>query len=153
MAYTPRILNEADDYTGIRTTARLDKRQLSDKAIGSPGLLPAVESKIIIMLPGYAGLGTNYKNMLRSAVTKITAAWALQSVPEHEKSLDYDVTRDRDKQVAALLLQAEDDLGEIPALQADITPPDLVRLAGPTRTKKATTTGIYAWIYETSVIV
>jgi len=151
MTYAPRILNETGDYDGVRTAAGLNTRQLSDTAILSASLLPAVESKAIIAIPGYASLSSDYKNLLRSAVTKIVAARAILSLPESEKSLDYDVTRKRDEQVKILLDEAAIEIADIPGSGDDVDLPDILRVSGPTRTKKLTT-GTYGWIYESSVL-
>jgi len=152
--YTPVILNEPGDMDGVRYMAGISDRLLSDAAIKSPALLPSVEAKMIITMPTYASLGIQYALLLRSAVTKITAAWALLSLPETEKSLDYSVTRHRDDQIKRLLDEAANETGKIPGT-ADPTygPDNLVQLTGPTRTKKLTTTGDYAWIYESDVLV
>ena len=114
MAYAPRILNEDGDLQGVRYMAGLTERQLPDAAILSPALLPGVEAKAILFIPGYATLAADYKALLRSAVTKITAAWALVSLPESIKSLDVTFTQKRDEQVDRLLKEAAFELGEIP---------------------------------------
>lgn len=147
MSYTPRIMTEAGDMDGIRVMARMNERELSDADILSPGLLPGVEARVILSLPGYASLGADYTAILRSAVTKITAAWALASQPESEKSLDYDQTRKREEQVSRLLSEAKDDLGLIPGSEPSFTTPDLLRVAGPTRTAKTTEQNWFGWIY------
>ena len=149
--YTPKILTESGDKDGIRYMAGLSNRQLPDAAILSPALLPSVEAKMILTIPTYASLGTEYTLLLRSAVTKITAAWALTSLPETEKSLDYSVTRHREEQVTRLLSEAANEIGEIPGSEPSYDQPTLVQLAGPTRLKKRTT-GTYGWIYESSVL-
>lgn len=145
MSYSPRILNETGDLDGVRYLAGLTERQLPDAAILSPALLPGVEAKAILSIPGYATLAADYKIMLRSAVTKITAAWALVSLPESIKSLDVTFTQGRDEQVDRLLKEAASEIGEIPGSEPTYSPSDLVRVSGPTRTAKLS--GYYGWIY------
>lgn len=146
MTYAPRILNETGDLDGVRYMAGLTERQLPDAAILSPALLPGVEAKAIIGLPGYASLAADYKTLLRSAVTKITAAWALMSLPESIKSLDVTFTQRRDEQVDRLLKEAASEIGEIPGSEPTYEYPDLVRVSGPTRTAKLT--GDWGWLYQ-----
>lgn len=142
MPYAPRILKEEGDFDGIRYAAGLDDIYLPDVAILSPGMLPAVEARIVKSCPGFASLDADATLMLRSAVTKLTAAAALRAVPDSERSLDYDVTRRRKEQADEMVRSAEEDLSQIDGFDEGIPTPDVVRLSGPTRERKRRGQGI-----------
>ena len=122
--------------------------QLSNSRILSNAFLPAVEAKVIKNIPGYAAFTGDDLILLRSAVTKLTAAQAVRASMESEKSLEYSYGRKREDLLKSLLTGAEDDLGTIASVAADIAPSDVFRLSGPTRARKADS----EWIYETVVI-
>jgi len=146
VSYSPRILTGGTaDYDGIRSAAGLDSDALSDTTILSAAFLPGVEARVIKNFPGYASLGTDDNLLLRSAVTKITAAVSIATLLKSETSLEYKYTRDQENQIKALLDSASVELALITVDDSDIIAPGMFGLAGPTRTRKAEN----EWIYET----
>jgi len=148
MSYVPRILTEWDDLQAVRHAAQMNVKTLPDSRILSNAYLPSTEAKVIKLIPGHATLGVDDTLLLRSAVTNLVAARAIRVAMEIEKSLEYEYKRTREKMAEALEKQAAEDLGDISVLASWVTPADILRVSGPTRTAKANET----WLYETSVI-
>ena len=134
MAYTPRILTDTDDYEGVRFAAQRTVGQLSDDNILSPVLLPAVETTLIGLIPGYASLGVDDTYLLRSACVNLVAARAISRLMKKETAMEYSYTRDSEA-IAALETQAWDDLSTI--LPDTAFPTSLFITYGPTKAKVA----------------
>jgi hypothetical protein len=149
MAYTGKILKDPSDLEGVRLLAHMNATRLSDAAILSPAFLPAVEAKLILKVPTYAGLSGNDLAFLRSAATKLTAALAVRMIPDSEKSLDYTYTQDCKARADALEAEAAADITNIAAVSAALEEPDIASVEGPTRERKKTGGG---WIEAGTVI-
>jgi len=134
MAYTPRILTDSKDYDGIRFAAQRNLRQLTDDNILSPVLLPAVETTLIGLIPGYASLSVDDTYLLRSACVNLVAARAISRLMKKETAMEYSYTRDSEA-ITALEAQAWDDLSTI--LPDTSFPTSLFITYGPTKAKVA----------------
>jgi len=132
MAYTPRILTEAEDYDGVRFAAQRNSRQLTDDNILSPVLLPAIETTLIGLIPGYASLSSNDTNLLRSACVNLVASRAISRLMKKETAMEYSYTRDSEA-MSALEAQAWDDLSSL--LPDTAFPTSLFITYGPTKAK------------------
>ena len=134
MAYSPRILTDSSDYDGIRFAAQRNARQLTDDNILSPVLLPAVETNLIGLIPGWASLSSDDSILLRSACVNLVAARAISRLMKKETAMEYSYTRDTDA-ISALESQAWSDLSTI--LPDSAFPASLFVAYGPTKAKVA----------------
>ena len=134
MAYTPRILTDADDFDGIRFAAQRSSKQLTDTNIVSPNLLPAVETTLIGLIPGWASLSSDDSLLLRSACVNLVASRAISSLMKKETAMEYSYTRDSEA-MTALENQAWSDLSTL--LPGSAFPVSLFIAYGPTKAKVA----------------